>query len=53
VVTDGGSRRDARGRPSDDAEVVGPAGGTRGGRKPGPLDLPATERKRGDGELVN
>ena len=29
----------------------GPAGAATPG--PGPLDLPPTERKRGDGELVN
>ncbi|HEY6013969.1 MAG TPA: AAA family ATPase, partial [Candidatus Limnocylindrales bacterium] len=50
VVTDGSSRRDARGRAGEDADAV--ASGA-GGRKPSPLDLPPTERKRGDGELVN
>jgi hypothetical protein len=49
VVTDGGARRDARGRSVDEAVAAG-AGGI---RKPGPLDLPPTEQKRGDGELVN
>jgi hypothetical protein len=53
VVTDGGSRRDARGRAGDEADAVGQGAGSRDGRKPSPLDLPPTERKRGDGELVN
>jgi ATP-dependent Clp protease ATP-binding subunit ClpB len=49
VVTDGSARRDAR-RSVDDADAVG----ARAGRKPSPLDLPpTTERKPGDGELVN
>jgi hypothetical protein len=41
VVTDASTRRDARTPASD------------GGRKPSPLDLPATDAKRPDGELVN
>ena len=43
VVTDAGSRRDARGR------------ATAGTGRPSasPLDLPSTERKRPDGDLVN
>ena len=50
VVTEGGSRRDARRRPgSDDATPVGAGSG----RKTGRFDLPSTEQKRGDGDLVN
>jgi ATP-dependent Clp protease ATP-binding subunit ClpB len=41
VVTDASTRRDAR-KPASD-----------GRRKPSPLDLPATDAKRPDGELVN
>jgi ATP-dependent Clp protease ATP-binding subunit ClpB len=41
VVADASTRRDAR-RPASD-----------GRRKPSPLDLPATDAKRPDGELVN
>ncbi len=41
VVADASTRRDAR-RPGSD-----------GRRKPSPLDLPATDAKRPDGELVN
>jgi ATP-dependent Clp protease ATP-binding subunit ClpA len=41
VVTDASTRRDARTPASD------------GRRKPSPLDLPATDAKRPDGELVN
>ncbi|HEV8403911.1 MAG TPA: ATP-dependent chaperone ClpB [Candidatus Limnocylindrales bacterium] len=41
VVTDASTRRDARTRAAD------------GRRKPSPLDLPATDAKRPDGELVN
>ena len=52
-MTEGGSRRDARGRAGEEADAVGQATSSRGARKPGPLDLPTTERKRGDGELVN
>ena len=47
VVTDGGSRRDARRR----AEEVTPVGA--GSGRSSPFDLPATERKRDDGDLVN
>ncbi|HKB27728.1 MAG TPA: AAA family ATPase, partial [Candidatus Limnocylindrales bacterium] len=53
VVTDGTGRRDARGRSGDEAEAVGQGSRSGGGRKSGPLDLPATERKRTDGELIN
>ncbi len=53
VVTDSSSRRDARGRAGNDADTAGSAAGSRDSRTPGPLDLPSTERKRGDGELVN
>jgi ATP-dependent Clp protease ATP-binding subunit ClpB len=53
LVTDGTSRRDARGRAANDADTVGAATGSSGTRRRSPLDLPPTERKRGDGELVN
>jgi ATP-dependent Clp protease ATP-binding subunit ClpA len=53
VVSDGGGRRDARARSDDSPEAVGQAGAARGGRRQNPLDLPPTERKRGDGELIN
>ena len=55
VVTDGTARRDARGRAEDDQPLAGqPAGaGSRGRRQSSPLDMPPTERKRGDGELIN
>ena len=52
-MTDSSSRRDARGRAGNDADTAGSAAGSRDSRTPGPLDLPSTERKRGDGELVN
>ena len=45
VVTDGAATRDARTRPN--AGAVGSNG------RPSPLDLPSTQRLRGDGELVN
>ncbi len=52
VVTEGGSRRDARRRQgADDGTPVG--AGTRSGQSGDPFDLPPTERKRGDGDLVN
>jgi hypothetical protein len=50
VVTEGGSRRDARRRAGRDDEAVGAGAGA--GRS-SPFDLPPTERKRGDGDLVN
>jgi ATP-dependent Clp protease ATP-binding subunit ClpB len=53
TVVSEGSRRDARGRPGDEAEAVGQAARSAGGRQSSPLDLPPTERKRGDGELIN
>ena len=48
VVTEGGSRRDARSR-------AGARNGDGGDDAPeaSPLDLPPTRRKRPDGELVN
>jgi hypothetical protein len=49
VVTEGGSRRDARRRAGADAEA--PVGA--GARPSSPFDLPPTERKRDDGDLVN
>jgi ATP-dependent Clp protease ATP-binding subunit ClpB len=49
VVADG-RRRDARGTPAEDTAVG--AGSGRGGRS-SPLDLPSTQPKRDDGELVN
>jgi ATP-dependent Clp protease ATP-binding subunit ClpB len=52
VVSEGGSRRDARGRAGDESEAVGQPARS-GGRRTSPLDLPETERKRGDGELIN
>jgi hypothetical protein len=53
VVSEGGATRDARGRAGDEADAVGQAARSGGGRRPSPLDLPQTERKRGDGELIN
>ena len=51
VVTEGGVRRDARRRSGDDP---GSPLEARSGRASGVLDLPpTTERKHGDGELVN
>ena len=52
VVSEGGSRRDARGRPGDESEAVGQPARS-GSRRTSPLDLPETERKRGEGELIN
>ncbi|MEA2608243.1 MAG: ATP-dependent Clp protease ATP-binding subunit ClpB, partial [Chloroflexota bacterium] len=52
VVSEGPSRRDARRSAGNDDDAVGQGAGT-GGRQAGPLDLPPTERKRGDGELIN
>jgi ATP-dependent Clp protease ATP-binding subunit ClpA len=50
VVTEGGTRRDARRRPdNDEAALVG----ARRGRNANPFDLPPTEHTRDDGELVN
>jgi ATP-dependent Clp protease ATP-binding subunit ClpA len=48
VVSEGGARRDARRRGGEEAAVGAGAGG-----KGSPFDLPPTERKRDDGELVN
>jgi ATP-dependent Clp protease ATP-binding subunit ClpA len=48
VVTEGGSRRDARSR-ADELETAGV--GNHAGSSP--LDLPPTRRKRSDGDLVN
>jgi hypothetical protein len=49
VVSEGGARRDARRRAgADDAAPVGAGSG-----RSSPFDLPPTERKRGDGDLVN
>jgi hypothetical protein len=49
VVADASATRDARSRPADG----GSAGGGPAGHKRSPLDLPSTQRPRGDGELVN
>jgi ATP-dependent Clp protease ATP-binding subunit ClpB len=49
TVVAGGRRRDARGTPAEDTAVGAAAG--RGRRSP--LDLPSTQPKRDDGELVN
>jgi ATP-dependent Clp protease ATP-binding subunit ClpA len=49
VVSESGARRDARRRPgTEDAPV-----GAGAGHAANPFDLPTTERKRGDGDLVN
>ena len=48
VVTEGGSRRDARSR-ADELETAGVGGR----QEASPLDLPPTRRKRPDGDLVN
>ncbi len=49
VVSEGGSRRDARRRSGGDEAAAVSAGGGRSSA----FDLPPTERKRGDGDLVN
>ena len=49
VVADASATRDARSRPADG----GSAGARSTGGKRSPLDLPPTQRPRGDGELVN
>jgi len=51
VVTDASATRDARSRPADGGPAGG-GGGSSGGKR-SPLDLPPTQRPRGDGELVN
>jgi ATP-dependent Clp protease ATP-binding subunit ClpA len=49
VVTEGGTRRDARRRAgADEGTPVGAGSG-----RASPFDLPPTERKRDDGDLVN
>ncbi len=52
VVTDGSSRRDAR-TPVGAGAGAGAGAGGGGSRPSSPLDLPPTDRKRNDGELVN
>jgi hypothetical protein len=50
VVTERGARRDARRRAgADEGAPVGAGSGGKGTS----FDLPSTERKRGDGDLVN
>ena len=52
LVSEGGSRRDARGRTGHETGAGGEAARSVRGR-PSPLDLPPTDPKRGDGELIN
>jgi hypothetical protein len=53
VVTDGSARRDARTPVGAGAGAGGGGGAAPGSRSSSPLDLPPTDRKRNDGELVN